>query len=385
MDMRKMILILGAWMLVALLATAALAQGTGRVNGEILDKDGKPMAGATVVLKDPDTGQTYTLKTDKNGKFVQLGLRSGIYTVTLPDINYTEKYQVQDGQENNYKLNLKDVIAATQAANPDAEKKKEEAEDKFKAMKAHFDAGVASMATADNLKTQLKTAPADQKASLQSQRTTACQAAAADFKQAEQGVGEKEVNNHAMILGNLGAASECAGNHQDAADAFQKASDLKPSPNYYTGLATNLADVGASTTDPTAAAAKFSDASAACDKAIALDPASGATCWKNLGIILSNKGRMKEAVAPLQKASQANPKDQTTWYMLGSALTATIETKEVGNEMTYIIPPGTQDAYQKCIDLGADDPLGKQCKEALDGLAAMSGGQDLSVGKRKKK
>ena len=71
--------------------------------------------------------------------------------------------------------------------------------------------------------------------------------------------------------------------------------------------------------------------------------------------------------------------------MLGSALTATIDTKEEGGKMDYIIPPGTADAYQKCIDLGADDPVGKQCKEALDGLVAMNGGQDLSVGKRKKK
>ena len=383
--MRKIIFILGAWMLAAVFAGAAHAQGTARVNGEILDKEGKPLVGATLLFKDPDTGQVYTEKTDKNGKFVQLGMRGGVYVVTLPDLNYTEKFQVQDGQENNYKLDLKALVAAGAVANPDAEKKKEETENKFKAMKAHFDAGVASMATADNLKTQLKTATADQKAALQSQRTAACQSAASDFKQAEEGVGEKDVNNHSMILGNLGAASECAGNHEDAATAFQKASDLKPSANYYTGLATNLADVGASTTDATAAAAKFTDANAACDKAIALDPASGATCWKNLGIILSNKGRMKEAVAPLQKASQANPKDQLTWYMLGSALTATIDTKEEAGKMEYIIPPGTADAYQKCIDLGADDPVGKQCKEALDGLVAMNGGQDLSMGKRKKK
>ncbi len=385
MHMRKLIAVMGAWMLMALFAAAALAQGTGRLNGEILDKDGKPMVGATVVLKDPNTGQTYTLKTDKNGKFVQLGMKTGVYTVTLPDIGYSEKTQVQDAQENNYKLNLKAVIAASAAANPDAAKKKEEEEDKFKNMKAHFDSGVASMTAADNLKTQLKAAPADQKASLQSQRTATCQSAAADFKQALEGVTEKDVNNHAMILGNFGAASECAGNYDDAAAAFQKASDLKPGANYYTGLATNLANVGAATTDPTAAAAKFTDASAACDKAIALDPVLGATCWKNLGIVLSNKGKMKEAVEPLQKASQANPKDQLTWYMLGSALTATIETKEEGDKMTYIIPPGTADAYQKCIDLGADNAVGKQCKEALDGLVAMNGGQDLSVGKRKKK
>jgi tetratricopeptide (TPR) repeat protein len=383
--MRKLISVLGAWTLVLVFAATAMAQGTGRINGEILDKEGKPLANATVTLKNQDTGQTFTEKTDKNGKFVQLGLKGGVYAVVLPDFSYAEKVQVVDGEEKDYKLNLKEVVAATAAANPDAVKKKEDEADKFKNMKVHFEAGVAAMTQANDFKTQMKTAPADQKATLQSQRTTACQTAATEFQQAEQGVSEKDVGNHAMILGNLGASSECAGKYQDGATAFQKASDLKPNANYYTGLATNLANVGAATTDATAAAGKFTDASAACDKAVALDPAAGATCWKNLGIVLSNKGRMKEAVTPLQKASQADPKDQLTWYMLGSALTATIDTKQEGEKMTYIIPPGTSDAYQKCIDLGADTPLGKQCKEALDGLVAMGGGLDTSVGKKKKK
>jgi len=383
--MRKLISVLGAWALVLLLGMTAAAQGTGRLNGEILDKDGKPMAGATVTLKNPETGQTFTEKTDKDGKFVQLGMKGGVYVVTLPDINYTEKTQVKDDEENQYKLNLKELIASGAAANPDAAKKKEEEADKFKNMKVHFDAGVVAMTQANDLKTQLKGATGDQKASLQSQRTAACATASTEFQQAEQRVTEKDVSNHAMILGNLGAASECAGKYQDAAAAFQKASDLKPNANYYTGLATNLANVGAATTDATAAAGKFTDASTACDKAVALDPATGATCWKNLGIVLSNKGRMKEAVTPLQKASQSDPKDQLTWFMLGSALTATIDTKQEGEKMTYIIPPGTSDAYQKCIDLGADTPLGKQCKDALDGLVAMGGGQDTTVSKKKKK
>ena len=383
--MRKVISILGAWMLLAMLAATALAQGTGRLNGEILDKDGKPFADQAITIKNPETGQVYNLKTDKNGKFIQLGMRSGIYVITLVSLNYSEKYQVQDAQENNYKLDLKQVAAASAAAHPDDAKKKEETEDKFKMMKQHFDAGVAALGQANDLKAQIKAAPADQRSSLQAQRVTDCTTAATEFDQAVQGLGEKEVNNRAMILGNLGNANECAGKYQDAADAFQKAIDTKPVAGYYIGLATNLANVGAATTDPKAADAKFADASAACDKATGLDPASGATCWKNLGIVLSNKGRMKEAVAPLQKAAQADPKDQITWYMLGSALTATIDTKQEGDKMTYIIPPGTAEAYQKCIDAGADNPTGKLCKDALDGLNAMSGGQDTSVGKKKKK
>jgi tetratricopeptide (TPR) repeat protein len=385
MHMRKVIFILGAWVLVAMLAATALAQGTGRLNGEVYDQNGKPYADQTVTIKLPDTGQTFTVKTDKNGKFVQLGMRSGIYTITLVSLNYSEKFQVTDGQENNYKLDLKQVAAATAAAHPEETKKKEETEDKFKLMKQHFDAGVAALGAGNDLRAQIKTATGDQKATLQAQRVTDCTTASSEFSQAVQNLGEKEVNNRAMILGNLGSANECAGKYSDAADAFQKAIDTKPVAGYYVGLATNLANVGASSTDPKDAQAKFDAASAACDKVTALDPTSAATCWKNLGIVLSNKGRMKEAVTPLQKASQADPKDQITWYMLGSALTATIDTKQEGDKMTYIIPPGTAEAYQKCIDTGADNATGKLCKDALDGLNAMSGGQDTSVGKKKKK
>ncbi len=88
---------------------------------------------------------------------------------------------------------------------------------------------------------------------------------------------------------------------------FRKRSDLVPTAGYYTGLATNEANLGASLTDPKESAAKFTDANAACDKAVALDPAAGAVCWKNLGIVLSNKGRMKDAITPLQKATTCRP------------------------------------------------------------------------------
>ncbi len=77
--MRRAISVFGAFLLALTFAMAAFAQDSGRVNGEILDKDGKPYADVTVSMKNQDTGQVYTIKTDKNGKFVQLGMRGGIY------------------------------------------------------------------------------------------------------------------------------------------------------------------------------------------------------------------------------------------------------------------------------------------------------------------
>jgi tetratricopeptide (TPR) repeat protein len=386
--MRRAISILGALLLVLTFATVTLAQDTGRLNGEILDKEGKAYPDVTVAIKNTETGQTYTVKTDKSGKFVQLGMRAGIYTITSTNekdsFNFTEKYQISLDHDNDYKLNIKDVMAKSAPSGEEA-KKQEADEDKFKMMKTHFDNGVKALTEANDLRTQLRTATPDQKSALQEKRNADCQTAVTEFTAAEQGVTAKDVKNHAMVLGNLGAADECAAKYDDATASYQKAIDLAPTAGYYTGLATNDANAGATSTDPKIAESKFTDASAACDKAIAADPVAGATCWKNLGIVLSNKGRMKDAITPLQKATTADPKDAQSWLMLGNAMTATIEPKQEGDKMTYIIPPGTKEAYQKAIDLGPGTATAKQAQDALDGLNAMSGGQDTSVGKKKKK
>jgi len=385
--MRRLTTAWGALALISAFAAIAGAQGTGRLNGEVLDKDAKPWTDVTVEIRNPDNGQTLTVKTDKDGKFVQLGLRSGIYTITIlsakDNVSYPTKFQVIDGQENNFKLNYQQVLAESAAAHPDAAKVREEEENKFKMMKTHFDAGVTAMTDANDLTKQLKTASADQKSALQQKRTSNCETAVTEFTQAEQGVGPKEVNNHAMVWGNLGQAQECAGHSEDAAKSFQNAVDLKPQGNYYTGLATNLAKAATAQNDPKITEANVAEASASCEKAAALDPAAGTGCWKNLGIVLSNKAP-KNAVTPLQKAAQADPKDAQTWYLLGGALSGNIDTKQEGDKIVYIVPPGTLEAFQKCIDTDPNGPYAKVCKDGLDGINALVGGQSISVGKKKK-
>jgi predicted Zn-dependent protease len=129
----------------------------------------------------------------------------------------------------------------------------------------------------------------------------------------------------------------------------------------------------------------MNDAGADCDKAAALDPTSAGKCWKNIGIILSNKGDLKDAVPPLQKATQIDVKDAQAWYLLGSAYTGMIDSKQEGDKMVYVIPPGTADAYQKCIDADPTGPYAAQAKSMLDSLTAMGGGESTTVGEIKKK
>src|ERR1700722_9298750 len=346
--MKKLVRISVALVLAVLFASVAVAQDTGRLNGEILDKEGKPYPDVTVAIKNPDTGQTFMVKTDKNGKFVQLGLRQGIYTIALSNQkdNFTYgpvKFPIDISKDNNYKLNIKEEMAATAAAHPEEAKKKEEEEDKFKTMKVHFQNGLTAMTEATDLQKQIKTAPADQRAPLQQKRAADCETALTEFQQAEQGVGPKEVANHATVLQDLGAAYECAGRYDDAVTSFQKAIDLKPQASLYASLSTNLANSAATQTDPKVAESKLADANADCEKALATDPAAGGTCYKNVGIVLNNKGRQKDAVAPLQKATQANPKDAQTWFLLGSSLTAMMDCKQEGEKMTCTLAPGSED------------------------------------------
>lgn len=367
-------------------AGVAAAQGNNQINGQVLDQEGKPLPDATVTLKSEDTGQVITLHTDKNGKFVQLGLKAGIYDISVTATTaqlppFAQKLQVKEGESGTLVINFKDIME--QYSKSEEGKKREEEANAFKNMKLHFDAGVTAMNDASTLQTQIRTAAADQKSALQEKRTADCQTAVTEFGEASKGVTAKDVNNAATVWGNLGAANECAGKFDDAAAAFQKAADAKPSAGAYRGLSTNLANAAGPLTDPAAIQAKVSDASAACDKAIALDPTSAAPCWRNIGIALYNKQHQKEAVVPFQKASAADPKDAQTWFLLGSCLSAQIEPKEEGGKETYVIPPGTAEAYQKCIDTAPSGPYAPQCKESLNELAVYSGGIATSEGKKK--
>ena len=92
----------------------------------------------------------------------------------------------------------------------------------------------------------------------------------------------------------------------------------------------------------------------------------------HFGVLLSNKGDMKDAISPLQKTTQLDPKDFQAGFLFGSALLATTETKHQGSEITFVFPPGTAEAFQKCIVADPNGPYASQAKEALDGLAALA-------------
>jgi Flp pilus assembly protein TadD len=377
------------WMVLAaavLFPAIAAAQGTARLEGQVLDLNGKPYPDVTVEIKIEGTGQIWNPKTDKDGRYQQLALLSGIYVITLKSekdkLDFpVGKARVIADQVNTVNINMKELSGGA----PSAEelKKREEEENKFKNMAKHFTAGNDALKDSATLRTQLKTAPADQKGAIQEKLNADYQTAITELKAAEEGVPPKDTKNHAVVWANLGQAYEYSGHYDEAVDAYQKSIALVPQAALYEHISTSLAN--AAIAKPPADGAKLADAGAACEKVATLDPTGTARCWKNIGIILTNKNVMKEAVVPLQKAGQADPKDAQTWQLLGNALAAGIESKQQGDKMTFVIPPGTIEAYQKCVDANPTGPLAAQCKDVLNGLEQMTGGQATSVGEKKKK
>lgn len=391
--MLRKIAFCSAILLAFLIAAVPATHAQDRVDGQVLGFDGKPLANGTVQLKSVDTGQSFSMKTDKNGKFIQLGVTAGKFDMTVLNDKGVVVYKVQiivkAGEENTQNINLKELAAAQAAANPEAEKKQQEAENKMKDLKAQFDAGRNAINDAIVLKKQIATAPADQKASLGEKLNTDVQAAVTSFKTAEGDVGEKDVNNHATVSAMLGEAYQMAGEYPESVDAYQKSLGFKPSGSVYNQLSLSLVNEGAASTDPADLKSKLADAEANCDKAIALDATLASMCWKNIGVVLTNTHHQADAVEPLQKATAADPKDAQSWFLLGGALTSTMTTKTEGDKEVFVITPGTAEAYQKCIDTATPGSpyaaYAAQCKESLTELAALGGGVETNVGKKKKK
>ncbi|HEV2223785.1 MAG TPA: tetratricopeptide repeat protein [Candidatus Acidoferrales bacterium] len=364
---------------ILLLTPTAWAQA-GRLSGKVLDLQGNPYPDVVVTISSKDNGMHFVVKTDKDGSYQQVGLPPGVYDVNFKkdNLNYTDQVQVSLGAgDKGTVLNENfQAIAKKSGYDVEAAKKQQEAANKFKTMKTHFDNGVHAIADADATKQQLRTSPPDQKATLQAQLNTDYQTAVTEFEQAQQSAPEKDPNLP-TILGNLGVAYDGAGKYPEAVDTLQKAVELKPTPALYMQLGTDLARVG-----------KIPEAGAACDKAATLDPTSktiGESCYKNMGVVLSNSGKMKDATEPLQKATQMDPKDADAWYLLGNALTNQVDAKKEGGKDVYIIPPGTLEAYQKYLELQPNGPHAADAKASLESLAQLNGGAATTVVVKKKK
>ena len=123
-----------------LVAVPASAQ-TGQAKGKVVDAKNQPVAGATVVIEAIDgMGRKFTVKTDKKGEFVQIGLQPGQYRLTA------EKDGLSDMHERRIGLDMVEVNFSLRPGGAGGEMSDEErkkAEARVAAIQGNFSAGVA--------------------------------------------------------------------------------------------------------------------------------------------------------------------------------------------------------------------------------------------------
>jgi tetratricopeptide (TPR) repeat protein len=343
---------------------------TGTVRGVIKDEGGKPMEGVTVTLKPDNGGPEATVTTDAAGKFLKGGLPPGPYAATFTangEILYNGPTKVVAGH---------DFVVNVSLADPEVKLFRERAKTYSEEMKksnsllGHFNTGKTVLLQAQDLRKQQLHAPADQRDSFTPKITPLATQALTEFQQAMEFVGKNEEDKRS-IYGLMGDAYDTMGKYDDEAEALKKAAEIDPpAAGFYNNLGNALAKAG-----------KIEEAKAAYLKSGELDPANAAQAYRNFGAVLYNAGGLANPgiVDILKKATDGDPTNAQGWFLYGAALVANMQTKQEGDKMTFIILPGTVEAYQKAIELDPNGPLAPLARQGLEELKAMGVGVDTKV------
>ena len=369
------LLVLG---LMSLFAQRAAAQ-EGKIAGTIIDFDGKPWADLPIKIKS-DQGAALETKTDAAGKFQFMNLKSGKYTVTIHPPQLKDPYEIltevrsgTDGPP--VSLNFKEILEKQHPEAAAQMKKQQENQQKVAGMKEHFSKGVALLEQERAAKAEVAKTSADQRDAAKAKVADLSNQAVEEFQNAQKAAPEKDPNGH-LFWARMGEAYDLAGRNDEAINAYQQAVAAKPdNASYYNNLGNVLARAG-----------KIDDARSAYTKSAELDPPNAGLAWRNFGITLYTAQRMVEAIEPLQKATQLDPKNAQGWYLLGTCMVADPSIyKTVGDKIEVTPTPGTAEAFQKAIELDPNGLWGKQAKEGLDQLNQLTGGIETKIGGKKKK
>ena len=108
---------------------------------------------------------------------------------------------------------------------------------------------------------------------------------------------------------------------------------------------------------------KIPEAQAAYDAAAKVNPTGASMYYTNEAIVMDRNNQLDATVAAADKAIAADPTKPVPYYLKGKALInkATIDPKT----KKIIAPPGTEEAYQKYLDLAPTGPFAGDAKQVL--------------------
>ena len=263
-----------------LVAGPAGAQ-TGQVKGRVVDAKNQPIDGAVVTIEGIEgMGRKFTVKTNRRGEYVQIGLPPGMYKLTAQKDAMSQTFQQRislDAVEVNFSL----TPGGTGDMSAEDRKK---AEARIAAVKGNFDAGVAA-SNAGNY----------------------------DEAIAKFNAVLAEAPKCAECYSNIAAVHVRKKEYDQAEAMYKKALEINPnSADTYNGLATvyNAQKKFDQAAEASATAQKF---------AAAAPGGASASSVFNQGVIAWNASRIADAKKAFEDAIKLDPKLADAHYWLGMA------------------------------------------------------------------
>ncbi len=303
----------GVVALAVALVFSAPAFAQGIVKGKVVDEKGQPVADAKVTIQGP--ARNAETKTNNKGEFVQVGLQSGAYTVTVTKEKLIAAQKVNVTQGTPAEANMTLVPQATAGMSPEQKAIQEAAGAAIEALRAGRD---------DEAITKLNDV-----------------------------VGKLPTCSDCYY--NLGLAYTHKQQWAEAEAALKKSIELKPTnPDPYNGLA-NVYN----------AQKRFDEALAMNQKATELSGSTAgagggnAEAIYNQGVVLFNAGKYADAKTQFENATKADPNNANAFYQLGMT------------DLNLGQIPDAVAALETFMKLAPNDPKAAQVQGSLPALQQM--------------
>jgi Flp pilus assembly protein TadD len=296
----------GVLALVVALVFSAPAFAQGIVKGKVVDEKGQPVTDAKVTIAGP--ARNAETKTNNRGEFVQVGLQSGRYTVTVSKDKVGQAaQQVNVTQGTPAEANF--TLTPTSGMSPEQKAVQEAAAAAIDALRAGRD---------DEAITKLNDV-----------------------------VGKLPTCSDCYY--NLGIAYTHKQQWPEAEAALKKSIELKPTnPDPYNGLA-NVYN----------AQKKFDEALAMNQKATELAGSTAGAGGTGSAVVLFNAGKYAEAKTQFENATKADPNNANAFYQLGMT------------NLNLGQIPDAVSALETFLKLAPMDPKAAQVQQSLPALQQM--------------
>src|SRR2546422_10709097 len=304
----------GVLALAVALVFSAPAFAQGIVKGKVVDEKGQPIADAKVTIQGP--ARNAETKTNNKGEYVQVGLQSGAYTVTVTKDKLVGTQKVNVTQGTPAEANMTLIPAAQVGLSPEQKAIQEAAGAAIDALRAGRDD--EAIAKLNDVVGKLPTC--------------------------------------SDCYYNLGLAYTHKQQWPEAEAALKKSIELKPTnPDPYNGLA-NVYN----------AQKRFDEALAMNQKATELagstagaGGAGNAEAIYNQGVVLFNAGKYADAKVQFENATKADANNSNAFYQLGMT------------DLNLGQIPEAVSALETVLKLAPHDPKAAQVQGSLPALQQM--------------